>query len=198
MKKRILVLLTILLIGVFAFTACEKDDDDNNAGSNNKTTTQTGDSQINSGDTDEDDDDEISNEETNQANQNTTVKVDVYFANSDASRLVDQEVTFDRLTPQALIDELAKHNMVSTDLIANSVTTTTNNGDKAIILDVSSNFSDFLSERGSTGEWFSMGSVVNTFLDAYDADYIKITVDGNNITGGSADYTGFQKDYENN
>ena len=45
-------------------------------------------------------------------------------------------------------------------------------------LDMNQAFQKFLQSMGTAGEYVVMGSVTNTFLNAYDCEQVKITVEG--------------------
>ena len=60
-------------------------------------------------------------------------------------------------------------------------------------VDLSGNFAEYRGSQGTSGEMLTMGSVCNTFLKAYVCDGIKITVDGNVLTTGHAEYDGYQE-----
>jgi len=47
-----------------------------------------------------------------------------------------------------------------------------------IELDLSSEFNGFMAAQGSWGEFVALGSLVNTFLSAFNAENILITVGG--------------------
>ena len=55
-------------------------------------------------------------------------------------------------------------------------------------LDFNQGFYDQLVTYGTTGERFYIGSIVNTFLSAYDAESIMITVNGKIVESGHVIY----------
>lgn len=56
-------------------------------------------------------------------------------------------------------------------------------------LDLNQTFLDFLrANSGSSAEYFYIGSVVNTFLEAFDGEEIMITVEGEIMETGHTDY----------
>jgi len=60
--------------------------------------------------------------------------------------------------------------------------------DEKIIMDLSQEFGDEISSTGSTGEFMLMGSLVNTFLDAFDCESAEITCEGEVISTGHTVY----------
>ena len=67
--------------------------------------------------------------------------------------------------------------------------------DKRLTLNLSEDFGTWLSSMGTSGETMVMGSLVNTFLDAYDASAIKVTVDGAVLETGHQVYDGWLELY---
>ena len=63
-------------------------------------------------------------------------------------------------------------------------------------MDFSEKFQEDLFNQGSSGEFIMMGSVVNTFLRAYEADSMTITVNGNILESGHCIYESPMKAYE--
>lgn len=124
------------------------------------------------------------------------VKVFIYYGNAAADSFEQREVEIKGLTPQNLIKELAKLNVVSIDT---EVIAFEQDG-KNLKLDLSRGFSKYLNMMGSSGEYIVMGGLVNTFLDAYDGEDILITVEGEMLETGHTSYEGplvfFESDKE--
>lgn len=112
------------------------------------------------------------------------VKVLIYNGNAAADGFEQKEVEIQGLTPQNLISELAAVNVVSIDTEVNSF----GQDGKSLKLDLSKGFSQYVNMMGTSGEFIVMGGLVNTFLTAYDADEILITVDGKTLETGHASY----------
>ncbi len=73
------------------------------------------------------------------------------------------------------------------------------NGAYALHIDFSEAFQTQIFQMGTAGEYIMINSVVNTFLDAYDADKVRITVEGMVLESGHAiydDYLFFQSQDE--
>ena len=77
-----------------------------------------------------------------------------------------------------------------------SCTETQEGGIKSLKLDLNQAFADFLQSLGSTGEYMVVGSVCNTFLDAYQCNQIQITVAGNALETGHTEYPGYLNAFE--
>lgn len=69
---------------------------------------------------------------------------------------------------------------------------------KGIYLDVDFNekFTEKLNRMGTSGERIYMGSVVNTFLTAFEADFMMVTAEGKTIESGHVIYDEYQGPYE--
>ncbi|MBD5539774.1 MAG: hypothetical protein HDR00_00995 [Lachnospiraceae bacterium] len=112
------------------------------------------------------------------------VKVLIYSGNAAADDFEQKEVEIQGLTPQNLISELAAVNVVSINTEVNSF----EQDGKSLKLDLSKGFSQYVNMMGTGGEFIVMGGLVNTFLTAYDADEILITVEGKTLETGHASY----------
>lgn len=63
-------------------------------------------------------------------------------------------------------------------------------------LDVDNVFGEYLRSFGTTGEYEIMRCIVNTYLDANEAEMIKITESGKPLCSGHTEYTDYLKKYE--
>lgn len=63
-------------------------------------------------------------------------------------------------------------------------------------LDLNKAFGDQLRSYGTTGEQEILTCVVNTFLDAYKCDEIKITEEGEHLLSGHAEYEDYFQKFE--
>lgn len=160
MKKRLVLWLTLLM--AFSITGC---------------TNETADIKT----------PEIQPESVEEATEEAEpVNVLIYYGNASADGFEQKEVEIMELTPQNLIGELAKLNVVSIDTEVKSF----EQDGKALKLDLSKGFSKYLNMMGSSGEYIVMGGLVNTFLDAYDGENILITVEGEMLETGHTSYEG--------
>lgn len=112
------------------------------------------------------------------------VSVCIYYSNADASGFEAKEIEMDSLSPDNLIGELALVNVVSYDT---KVLDFSKSG-KSLTLDLSNDFSNYINMMGTAGEYIVIGSLVNTFLDAYSADDILITSNGKTLETSHAIY----------
>lgn len=67
---------------------------------------------------------------------------------------------------------------------------------KALDLDLNQAFGNALGSMGTAGEYMTLGSLCNTFLDAYGCEKIQITVEGNTLETGHTEYPGYLNKFE--
>lgn len=115
--------------------------------------------------------------------------VEIYFGDSNAEKLTSETVEEEEVTPELLVNKLVEHQILSEGTKVNNFkqTDSEENG-KQLEVDFSMEFQDTLFSQGTSGEFIMLGSVVNTFLDAYDADCMLITVEGNTLESGHCIY----------
>ena len=119
--------------------------------------------------------------ETPEAPAISAITVTYYHGDESAEKLVSETEEVPELSAQALMDLLHEKEVLSSPVTVNSFTVDNNN---IIQLDVSSNFSKLVSSMGTAGETIIIGSLVNTFLDAFEADGLYIKVDGEDLATG--------------
>ena len=124
------------------------------------------------------------------------VSIKIYFSNDDATAFVSEEVTLSSLSPEEILGALIEKGAVAADVQILSFETTTVEEKSTIELDLNDAFSSYISNMGSTGEYYVMGSVCNTFLDAYDCEQIQITVNGETLSTGHAEYPGYMTEFK--
>ena len=112
------------------------------------------------------------------------VKVQIFQPDDDYMKLISKEVEIDQLNEQALWDELVKINILTEDTKINSF----EQKEGLLVMDVNAAFEDYIGTMGTSGESMTLGSLVNTYLTAYHADELKLTVDGETLCSGHAEY----------
>ena len=114
----------------------------------------------------------------------------LYLPNENADGWNVTKNQIEQVTPDIIIGQL-----VGAGAIPDSVTVVSfgeDQGENGLILklDLSSNFVEGLLNMGTAGEYLTMGAVVNSFLDTYQADGIEITAGGNVIETGHTSFEG--------
>ena len=120
-----------------------------------------------------------------------TKTVTIYSSNDNADGFVTEEVEASEVTAGWLLGQLASRGTVSGEVQALSCTETQVDGVNALNLDLNQAFGNALGSMGTAGEYMTLGSVVNTFLDAFDCEKIQITVEGATLATGHTDYPGY-------
>lgn len=196
--KHKMIKCIILLTMLFSLTACE-------TASNAKVQKEQAGTQQEEQETDDltdkeqtegvDSDTEADKDESEEPQQ-IPVSISVYYCNDDATALDTEEVEIESLSPENIIAALADKGAVSADIEVVSFEKTEVDGQPVIDLDLSKSFEQYVSSMGSTGEYYAIGSIGNTFLQAYDCERIKITVEGNVLETGHAEYPGYLTMFE--
>lgn len=122
----------------------------------------------------------------------------LYLPNENADGWNVTKNQIEQVTPDIIIGQL-----VGAGAILDSVTVVSfgeDQGENGLILklDLSSNFVEGLLNMGTAGEYLTMGAVVNSFLDTYQADGIEITAGGNVIETGHTSFEGVLNHFDSN
>ena len=123
------------------------------------------------------------------ANVNQDNQAVIYYGDGGSLALQDGSVEVESLTPEALIEALARHNIVSLDTKVLSCNQTHENGTAVLYLDMSKAFGEYLRTMSKEAECIILAAVANTFLENYSADVIYITVEGETLVTSHAEYT---------
>lgn len=122
----------------------------------------------------------------------------LYLPNENADGWNVTKNQIEQVTPDIIIGQL-----VGAGAIPDSVTVVSfgeDQGENGLILklDLSSNFAEGLLNMGTAGEYLTMGAVVNSFLDTYQADGIEITEGGTVIETGHTSFEGVLNHFDSN
>lgn len=106
------------------------------------------------------------------------------------SGLTREEITAREITPDVLLNALARHNIVPLlDTKALSMEEREEDGCRLLYLDLSGSFREYLLTMSMEAECIIISSIVNTFAVNYDADAVYITVKGETLVTSHAEYT---------
>ena len=100
----------------------------------------------------------------------------IYYGSSIGKELKTEEVDLPRKTPEAIIGALRTKNIVSVDTKVNDFSISEDG--KHITLDLSAGFRDYLKTMQEGSEAVIMAALTNSFLDAYDARDLLVTING--------------------
>lgn len=116
------------------------------------------------------------------------IEVTIYYGNGASDKLSEDIKLMEEVTAENLINELAGHNIVSLGTKVNLFEEETEDGTKALHLDLDKAFREYLRTMNKESENIIMASLTATFLEAYDAESIMITVDGSVLETNNATY----------
>lgn len=115
----------------------------------------------------------------------------LYFPNdaaddlrADTAQIPDTEAAVTVTYAQAIVDQLIAHDALPKD---SKVLAISKDG-SALSLDMDEAFLAGLRQSGSTGESMYLGSLVNTFLDNFNCETVRVTVEGKSFSTAHADY----------
>lgn len=131
-----------------------------------------------------------------QQEESGAVEITLYKSNDDATALVQETVQVDQLTPENVLAVLIERGGLQADIRILSLEQAEDNGKKVLNIDFSQEFGNYVGSMGTAGEYMIMGSVCNTFLNAYGCERVKITVEGGVLATGHKEYTGYNGYYE--
>ncbi len=110
----------------------------------------------------------------------------VYVGNEEQGGFAMIEIDTAEWTPEMLLSSLAEEEVMPQDV---KVLSFEQDGDH-LTLDLSKEYQEYVSSSGTAGERVAVGSMVNTFLDAYNAQTITVLVEGAALDIGHSDNSG--------
>lgn len=108
----------------------------------------------------------------------------IYIPNENADGWITEEIEVPDISADAIIASLQEKAGLSTDVRILNI----NMEGKQINVDFNQAFADQIYTMGTAGERMIIGSVVNTFLNAYDAETLYFTVNGELLESGHVIY----------
>lgn len=196
-EKMVVVLLTGVLLSI---SACSNSAKADTSQSDSQNTKQSEVDKNKNEQTEDNNKNEVTDEvdkENNQMNQeNNSIEIKVYVCNDDATAFVSESVKIDELTPENIVNALIEKSVLSSDVQVLKCDKQTVDGVESLEIDFNEAFGAYVCSMGTTGEYYTIGSIVNTFLDAYGCEKVKITVEGNTLETGHAEYPGYMNRFE--
>lgn len=126
------------------------------------------------------------------------IEATIYYGNGASDKLNTEMEAMDELTAQNLVDALAGHNILSLGTKVNSFEEGEEEGIKVLYLDLDKAFREYLKTMNSDSEKVILASVTATFLEAYAAERIVITVEGKTLETNYKTYDepfGYNREY---
>ena len=110
--------------------------------------------------------------------------ITVYYGDDNAEAFLSREVMVPEINTITLVRELIAVGVMPEGIAVNDLTA----DGTQLNVDFNSAFYDYLCTMGTSGERILVGSVVNTFISAYQVESVYITVDGQIIESGHVIY----------
>lgn len=111
----------------------------------------------------------------------------IYLPLENAEGLVAKTLNVSEITPESVLKELQNHNVLPEDVVINKLEV----DGTQLNLDFNQAFADLVCSLGTSGEMMIVGSVVNTYLSAYQSLQVEdvfFTIDGNILESGHVIY----------
>ena len=185
MKKRIFI-ITILSIAML--TACNESGKTNDISKNGQDKKQAEKLEINTKKNSD-------KEEEAKEEKEKEVTISVFYSNDDATAFTADMVKIKELTPENVLNALADKGVIDKGIKINKIEVSEVDGMQSIDIDFDQKFKEYIMSCGSTQEYYVVGGICNTFIKAYRADRIKITVDGNCLETGHNDYPDYMFEF---
>lgn len=194
MKKGKLIIIGLVVMALISGCGKTADSKENKANSTEQTkdieTEQNKDVQMEeNADKQEGEEQQIPDEQNVSAQTGCNIKV--YYSNSDASGFESEEVAIGSLSSNEVLKALVDKGVLPVDVSLLSFKEFEKDNEKLLELDFSDKFITYIKTLGTSAEYYIVGSICNTFLDAYGSDKIHITVNGDVFTTGHAEYPGY-------
>ena len=108
----------------------------------------------------------------------------LYYGDENAEHFLSEEVQVVQISEAVVMEHLIAAGVLPAGAAVNSLT----RDGTQLNLDLNDAFRKYLLSMGTAGEHILIGSVVNTFLSAYKAECVMLTVDGEILESGHVVY----------
>lgn len=200
MKRKVFVILLVVML--VSVSACSNSTSIDSSQSDNQKTEQQETDKDMVDQKEENKENQLAGEDANKksedtvSNEDKSVDIQLYVSNDDATAFVSKSVKIDELTPENIVNALVQKSVLPSDIQVLKCEEQIVDGVKSLDVDFNEAFGAYVCSMGTTGEYYTIGSIVNTFLDAYGCEKVKITVEGNTLETGHAEYPGYMNRFE--
>lgn len=188
MKKRNFMLITMLIaagISVFLLSGCTKEAEKNSADSAQETLDE-GKTELSQSQTEPDQTGSESQEDTKEETQSRTVAL--YYVDADTAEIVSKSIEIK--DEQDIWNALKGESILTED--CELISLTVNQASRTMDLDFNSATGERIRGMGTTGETEIIACIVNTYLEAYDCEGIRMTEEGAPLqTSSGANFDGY-------
>lgn len=115
---------------------------------------------------------------------NPLLSYSIYIPNDNVDGFHTETINTEEISAETVLTELKKQNVLPDAVSINSFLI----DNDLITIDFNQAFADAVCSLGTSGEFAIVGSVVNTFLDAFQAESVYFTVDGQTLESGHETY----------
>lgn len=113
----------------------------------------------------------------------------IYYGSGGSSDLERETVEIEEMTPEELVNALARHNIMSLDTKVLAFEQKEEDGGGSVLyLDLSKAAGEYLRTMSEEAKSVIIASVIDTFLENYSADGICLTVEGQPLAGLGGEY----------
>lgn len=112
----------------------------------------------------------------------------IYYGNAGSYDLKQEIIQVEEESAEELLNALARRNIVSLDTKLLSFEEQESDGSKVLHLELSKALDEYLKTMSREAECIILASVVNTFLENYDADSVYLVVNGKTLVTKNAEY----------
>ena len=112
------------------------------------------------------------------------VSFTLYLPDENAEHFLETTIETDQITAEGVLKLLQEHDVMPDSVALNSFSSE----GSQLIMDFNQAFGDLVCSTGTAGELMITGSVFNTFLNAFQADSIVFTVEGEILESGHVIY----------
>ena len=194
MKKRVVLIICCSVL--LSITGCEKSEESDAQNSSKPSQIE---AQNNEEDKTSKTEENVLQEEHNQSGDEETEmeavaqkkEVTIYKIDQESGELITEVKECEELNERIIWKYLVEAKVVPEDSEALSMV---KDGEQ-LQLDVNRSFGEWLRSFGTAGEQEIMSCVVNTYLDAYGAQSIKITEEGQILNSGHMSYEEYMEKY---
>lgn len=123
------------------------------------------------------------------ASETTKGMMQIYFINMDSGEIQTEKVETEDLSAEKTWSLLQEYGVLTQECGMNSFKV--NEEEKTIDLDVDEGFGNYIRSMGTTGETEVLACVVNTYLDSFQCEKIKITEAGRTFETSGAVLAGY-------
>lgn len=123
------------------------------------------------------------------------IALHIYCGDEQAENIVQKTVCVEEVTEQTIMEELSSALNLDPQASLKSISFGIYGGDKVVMLDFNQAFADYLKKLSQQGETIVMGSITNTFLEAYQSELLLVTAEGKVLDTGRNIYEEYLEKY---